>query len=33
MGRCGLEGSGSGEAPVAGPCEHDNECLGSIKGR
>jgi hypothetical protein len=28
-----LDVSGSGQGPVAGPCEHGNEALGSIKGR
>jgi hypothetical protein len=33
VGRCGLDSSGSGEGPVAGSCEYDNEPLGSIKDR
>jgi hypothetical protein len=28
---CGLDLSGSGEGPMAGPCEHENELSGSIK--
>jgi hypothetical protein len=28
-----LDASCSGQGPVAGPCEHGNESLGSIKGR
>jgi hypothetical protein len=30
-GKCGLDSSGSGQGPVEGSCEHDNERLGSIK--
>jgi hypothetical protein len=33
MGRRGLDASGPGYRPVAGPCEHNNETLLSIKGR
>jgi hypothetical protein len=29
--RCGLDSSGSGQGPVASPCEHGNEPTGSIK--
>jgi hypothetical protein len=29
--RCELDASGSRWGPVAGPCEHGNEPLGSIK--
>jgi hypothetical protein len=32
VGRCGLDSSGSGQGPMAGCCEHDNEPLGSVKG-
>jgi len=32
VGRCGLDASGLGQRPVAGPCEHGNEPSGSIKG-
>jgi hypothetical protein len=32
VGGCGLDSSGSGWGPVAGPHEHDNEPSGSIKG-
>jgi hypothetical protein len=32
VGGCGLDLSGSGLGPVAGPCEHSNKPLGSIKG-
>jgi hypothetical protein len=32
VGRCGLDAHGSGQGPVAGPCEHGNELSGSIKG-
>jgi hypothetical protein len=32
VGRCGLDASGSGQGPVAGPCEQGNEPSGSIKG-
>jgi hypothetical protein len=28
----GLDAFGSGEGPVAGPCEHGNEPLSSTKG-
>jgi hypothetical protein len=28
----GLDSSGSGQGPMLGPCEHDNETSGSIKG-
>jgi hypothetical protein len=28
---CGLDSSGSGEGPVMGPSDHNNEPLGSIK--
>jgi hypothetical protein len=28
---CGLDLSGSGQVPVAGFCDHDNELSGSIK--
>jgi hypothetical protein len=31
VGSCGLDSSGSGYGPVAGPCEHGNEPSGSIK--
>jgi hypothetical protein len=31
MRRCGLDSSGSGYGPVAGPCEHGNEPSGYIK--
>jgi hypothetical protein len=31
MGWYGLDGSGSGQGPVEGSCEHGNEPLGSIK--
>jgi hypothetical protein len=31
--RCGLDSSGLGEAPVAGPCEHGHEPSSSIKYR
>jgi hypothetical protein len=31
--RSGLDTFGSEYRPVAGSCEHDNEPLGSIKGR
>jgi len=30
MGRCGLDSCGSGKGPVAGPCVHGNETLGSL---
>jgi hypothetical protein len=30
---CGLDSSGSEWGPVTGSCEHDNEPLGSIKGK
>jgi len=30
--RGGLDASGSGQGLVAGPCQHNNEHLGSIKG-
>jgi hypothetical protein len=30
--RCELEASGSGQGPVVGFCEDDNEPSGSIKG-
>jgi len=30
VGMCGLDVSGSGQGPVAGPCEHGNELSGSI---
>jgi hypothetical protein len=29
----GLDSSGSGEGPVAGPYEHGNESSGSVTGR
>jgi hypothetical protein len=32
VGRCGLDASGSGYEPVAGPFKHSNELSGSIKG-
>jgi hypothetical protein len=32
VGECGLDASGSGQRPVAGPCERGNETLGSITG-
>jgi hypothetical protein len=32
VGRCGLDASGSGEGPVAGSCEHDNEPSDSVRG-
>jgi hypothetical protein len=32
VGRYGLDVSGSGQGPVAGSCEPDNENSGSIKG-
>jgi hypothetical protein len=32
VGRCRLDSSGSGQGPVAGSCEHDNEPSDSIKG-
>jgi hypothetical protein len=31
-GGVGLDASGSGQEPVADPCEHGNEPSGSIKG-
>jgi hypothetical protein len=31
IGWCGLDSSGSGEEPVAGCFEHDNEISGCIK--
>jgi hypothetical protein len=31
LGGRGLDSSGSGQGPVAGYCEHDNEPSGSIK--
>jgi hypothetical protein len=31
VGQCGLDASGSGQGPVVGSCEHDNEPSGSIK--
>jgi hypothetical protein len=30
---CGMDSYGSRQEPVAGSCEHNNEPLGSIKGR
>jgi hypothetical protein len=30
--KCRVDSSGSGQAPVAGCCEHGNEPLGSVKG-
>jgi len=33
VGICGLDACGSGKGLVANSCEHDNEPLGSIKGR
>jgi hypothetical protein len=30
--RCGLDSSGSGQAPVASSCEHGNGPSGCIKG-
>jgi hypothetical protein len=32
VGGCGLDSSSSGQGPVAGPCEHGNEPLCSVKG-
>jgi hypothetical protein len=32
VGSGGLDSSGSGQGPVAGPCENGNESSGSIKG-
>jgi hypothetical protein len=32
VGRCGLDASGSGQGPVAGPSEHVNEFSSFIKG-
>jgi hypothetical protein len=32
VGGCELGSSGSGQGPMTGPCEYDNELLGSIKG-
>jgi hypothetical protein len=32
MRECELDSSGSGQGPMAGSCEHDNEPSGSIKG-
>jgi hypothetical protein len=29
----GLDSSGVGQGPVAGPCEHGNEPSGFIRGR
>jgi hypothetical protein len=29
---CGLDAFGSEKGSVAGPCEHDNETSGSMKG-
>jgi len=31
VGMCGLDACSSGQGPVAGSCEHDNEPAGSIK--
>jgi hypothetical protein len=31
MGECGVDSSGSGQAPLAGSCEHGNGPFGSIK--
>jgi hypothetical protein len=31
FGECGLDSSGSGQRPLAGSCEHDNEPSGSMK--
>jgi hypothetical protein len=31
VGRCGLDMSGSGQVPVAGPCEKYNKPSGSVK--
>jgi hypothetical protein len=33
LARCGLDSSGSGQGPVADPCEHGNEHSGYIKRR
>jgi hypothetical protein len=33
VGDCGLDASGLGYCPVAGPREHGNEPTGSTKGR
>jgi hypothetical protein len=33
VGGCGLDASGSGLGPVAGPHEHGDEPSGFIKGR
>jgi hypothetical protein len=33
VGRCGLDASGSGQGLGAGPCEHGNEPMGSVKSR
>jgi hypothetical protein len=32
VGRCRLDSSGSGQGPMAGCCEYDNEASSSIKG-
>jgi hypothetical protein len=32
MSGCGLDSTASGQGPVAGSCEHDNEPSGSIEG-
>jgi len=32
VGRSGVDTSGSEQGPVAGSCEHGNECSGSITG-
>jgi hypothetical protein len=33
VGKCGLDASGSGQVPVAGYFEYDNEPLRFIRGR
>jgi len=33
VGACGLDSSGSGYGPMAGPCKHGNEPSGSIKAK
>jgi hypothetical protein len=33
VGRSGLDTSGSGQAPVAGPCEQRSKLSVSVKGR
>jgi len=32
VGSCGLDASGSGQGPVVGCCEHDNELSGPLTG-